>query len=353
MNITTPQIAGYPHRTAGHCGSGAMRDLLHWAGLGFNGPPGEALVFGLSGGMSFQYTRSPGLQPPIYFVGRNADMELDLCRRLGIRAEARRTEDPAEGWQWLAGSLDAGRPVLIHTDIAELPYLRVRLSNTRHSVVAVGYDREQGIAWLVDNDRENVQEVPLDALARARHSHGFPDPNRHATFPMTFPDRLPELLPTARDAAAQVVRQMRESTGPLFDPDILPADAVSAGGLHGVRAFADDLARWPEVLDPDTRSEAVRALPVFVEKAGTGGGLFRRLQAGFCDEVAQKTGEYAFAEAARAYGECADAWSRLAANAAAETLDFDALLRAAEALPGAEEHAVAALEKVLPCDHAR
>lgn len=348
MNISTPQIPSYPHRTAGHCGSGAMRDLLDWAGLGFDGPPGEALVFGLSGGLSFQYTRSPGLQPPIYFVGRNADMELDLCRRLGIRVEARRTDDPVEGWQWLADALDAGRPVLIRTDIAELPYLRVRLSNTRHSIVAVGYDRERGIAWLVDNDREHVQEVPLDALARARHSRGFPDPNRHATFPMTFPDQLPELLPAARDAAAQVVRQMREGTGLLFEPDVLPAGAVSASGLNGVRAFADDLAHWPESLDADTRSEAIRALPVFVEKAGTGGGLFRRLQSGFCEEVAQKTGEPGFAEAARAYAECANAWSRLAATAAGESPDFDAVRRAAEALPGAEERALAALERVLP-----
>ena len=38
------QISNYPHRMGGHCGSGALRDLLEWAGLGWDGPPGEGLV---------------------------------------------------------------------------------------------------------------------------------------------------------------------------------------------------------------------------------------------------------------------------------------------------------------------
>ena len=42
-------IQDYPHRMAGHCGSGAMRDLLHWHGLGWDGPPDEGLVFALGG----------------------------------------------------------------------------------------------------------------------------------------------------------------------------------------------------------------------------------------------------------------------------------------------------------------
>ena len=121
------QISNYPHRMGGHCGSGALRDLLEWAGLGWDGPPGEGLVFGLGGGLSFMYMRVSELTPPIYLVGRNGDMELDFCHRLGIETERRQTDDPDEGWRWVADEIDAGRPVMIWADIAELPYLRVRL----------------------------------------------------------------------------------------------------------------------------------------------------------------------------------------------------------------------------------
>lgn len=46
-------IEPYPHYLGGHCGSGALRDLLHWADLGWEELPGrlpgEGLVFGLGG----------------------------------------------------------------------------------------------------------------------------------------------------------------------------------------------------------------------------------------------------------------------------------------------------------------
>ena len=47
-------IESYPHQLGGHCGSGALRDLLPWAGLGWgslpgDGLPGEGLVFGMEG----------------------------------------------------------------------------------------------------------------------------------------------------------------------------------------------------------------------------------------------------------------------------------------------------------------
>lgn len=42
-------IENYPHRVGGHCGSAAMRDLLHWQGLGWEEPPDEGLVFTLGG----------------------------------------------------------------------------------------------------------------------------------------------------------------------------------------------------------------------------------------------------------------------------------------------------------------
>jgi len=234
---------------------------------------------------------------------------------------------------------------MIWADIAELPYLRVRLSNTRHDIVVIGYDERRGVARVVDNDREEVQEVPLKALARARASHGFPDPNRHATYPIRFPDRLPELLPVARDAAASAARNMRGTDATLFDPADLPADGVVASGLKGVNIFVDDLATWGDSLTDDQLNASLRVLPVFVEKAGTGGGLFRRLEAEFCAEVARLTGDRSFARAADVLLDCANAWSRLATYAAADQLDWRALVVHAEQLPSSEQRAVQALEE--------
>ena len=166
----TALIQDYPHQMGGHCGSGALRDLLHWNGLGWEGPPREGLVFALGGALGLSYVRSSGLMPPVYLVGRGSDFEIDLPVRLGGKVKVLTTDDPDEGWTWVRDEVDAGRPSLVWGDIAELPYLRVKLQMSRHDIVVIGYDEEQGVAYVVDNDRAGVQEVPLDALARARSS---------------------------------------------------------------------------------------------------------------------------------------------------------------------------------------
>lgn len=250
-------IDDYPHRLGGHCGSGALRDLIDWAGLGWDGPPTEALVFGLSGGLDFHWMRIPDSNPPFYVGGRTVELELDLCRRLGITVERRQTDDASEGWTWITDELHAGRPVMIWADILRLPYLRVRLTNTCHDIVVTGYDTETGVAYVADNDREEIQEVPLEDLAKARDSSGFPVPNRHGTFPMRFPEKLPDLLPLAREAASASAANL----GPANeDPlaDLLPDGVGYAGGLPGIRQFASDMARWPDDLPPETLTAAHR-----------------------------------------------------------------------------------------------
>src|SRR5690554_287483 len=324
--MTRVLIDPYPHQLGGHCGSGALRDLLHWADLGWDELPGrlpdEGLVFGLGGGLSFMYTRYPGLTPPIYLVGRNGDMELDFCRRLNIDTRRQQSEDADAAWRWVKREIDAGYPVMVWCDIAELPYLRVRLSNTRHDVVIIGYDDEQNTVFIVDNDREDVQEVPIEAFRRAHGSNGFPGPNHFATYPMRFPARLPDLLTCARDAAATAARVLGGEDSLLFDVSILPEGSLVASGVEGVQTFADDIITWPDQLTPEELTAAVKSIPVFVEKAGTGGGFFRRLQASFCRDVAQATGDVAFANAAETCQRSADAWSALGEIARAEQIDI-------------------------------
>jgi hypothetical protein len=331
-----------PHTIAGHCGSGSLRDLLAWAGLGYDEPVSEPLAFALAGGLAFQYLRFQDDRPPVYLVGRTADLELAGCRRLDIDVEVQRTDDPTEGWRFVVDELDAGRPVLIHADILELPYLGVRVSNTRHSLLVAGYDEEQGVAWVVDNDRADVQEVPLEALERARDRDGFPDRPRYATFPMRYPDRLPDLQATARSACVDVVRHLEEGTG-LFPEGTLAGVALSATGTAGVRDLVDDLAQWDEVFDDDGLEAAFQALRLFIEKAGTGTGMFRRLQGGGLREAGARTDDETLAAAGDAWLLAADAWSALAA---ATRDGHAAAVEAAAALPALETRALEATRLV-------
>lgn len=260
-------LLDYPHRVAGHCGSGALRDLLEWAGLGWEETPSEGLAFGLGGGLGFTYLRLPGLTPPVYFVGRSSDLEVDLLTRVGAEVEVRATDDPVTGWGWVRRELQQGRPVLLWADIAELPYLAVRLQMSRHAIVVIGYDDDTATAFVVDNDRADVQEVPYAALARARASRSFPVPTRHTTYFVNWPRILPDLRSTAASALVASVENMQAApTAIMPDTSALPPDAVATAGISGVADFAEDVDRWQGLMSETELDLALQSLHAFVEK---------------------------------------------------------------------------------------
>jgi hypothetical protein len=311
--VTATILNDYPHRTGGHCGSGALRDLMQWNSLGWGGPPSEGLVFTLGGSLDFTYARSTALIPPIYLVGRGGDLELDLPRRLGATVTQHATDDPTQGWQRVRDEIDAGRPVLAWADIAELPYLRVRLRMSRHDIVIIGYDDEQQIAHVVDNDRADVQLVPYDALARARCSTSFPQPTRHTIYDIDWPETLPDLHEAAADAFACSAAAM---TSPGRSAIAGPDANQTPTGLAAIAGFVEDLPTWPDVFDEQTLTIALAALPAFIEKAGTGGGLFRRLLAQGCHDLADRLAHPGVQALASTAQRTASAWTNLAAAAA-------------------------------------
>ena len=63
------------HRRAGHCGSGALRDLLEFHGLAYGDEPArEALAFGPGAGLGLLYFGLPPLAPPIAAPARAPPM---------------------------------------------------------------------------------------------------------------------------------------------------------------------------------------------------------------------------------------------------------------------------------------
>ena len=301
----------FPHRRAGHCGSGALRDLLEFHRLDYGaGPLTEGAAFGLAGGLGFLYLEMPELEPPIYLVGRTADLERDVADHLGVGLEVRETEDPEEGWRWVREEVDAGRPPMVWADIGHLDYLRVRMHNTRHDIVVVGYDEDAEIAWIADNDRDELQPCSLDSLARARHSDAFPGPNLHTTFVYEWPERLRDPAEATRVAIERAVANMRGG-----------GDAIGglsgAFGLEGVERFAAAYPDWPETFG-ERLSAALKGLGVFITKAGTGGAMFRSLHAEFLHDMAQLLDDSDLRALAGIYRGLASSWMSLAINAERE-----------------------------------
>ena len=301
----------FPHRVAGHCGSGALRDLLELHGLDYgDGPLSEGFVFGVAGGLGFLYLELPQVQPPIYLVGRTADLELDIASHLGLSLDVRQTDDDAQAWAWVTQQIDAGRPPMVWADIGRLEYLHVRMHNTRHDVVVVDYD-EQGVALVADNDRDELQRCSLASLAAARNSGAFPGPTRNTMFIYDFSGPLRPPRDAIRDAVLRAVGNMRNEGGEAL------AGLAGHSGLAGVSAFTASYPRWPSIFGEELVA-ALRGLCVFIVKAGTGGAMFRSLHATFLHDASSLLGDADLARAGAVYGELADAYVALAALCAAD-----------------------------------
>jgi hypothetical protein len=327
----------FPHRMAGHCGSGAFRDLLEFHGLSWFGdrPMSEAMAFGLGGGLGCFFYELPEMDPPLYLVGRGGGLERGVCEHLEIDLDLRKTDDPDEAWTWLRAELDAGHPTMVNADIRELDYLRVKLSNTMHDIVVTDYDPDEGVALIADNDREELQRCSLESLQRARGSQGFPGPSHHATWVMRFPDALP-------DPRVAIERAVRRSAANMTEGAEGLAGLEPGCGLDHVERLAASYPEWPSRYGDARLGKALGGLWVFIVKAGTGGAMFRSLQAGFLRESAELLHDSALAAAADVYDELASEWVALA-DAAATARDGDPA--AAHAAGAAHVEAIARLER--------
>jgi hypothetical protein len=292
-----------PHTSGGHCASSAFRDLLEHNGLSFTGRPlSEAMVFGLAGGLDFRFGQPQRMDPPVWITGRSATLESDLCTHIGADAELRQTDDPEVGWRWVAEKLDRGEPALIWADIHELSYLQVHLHNTWHDLIVVDHDAERRTATVLDFAFDEPQECTLESLARARCADAMPaGANRHATWFVDFPEALPD----ARETIVQAVRRAVANMRPDAEND--PFRWLGEPGLAGLELFVDDFAAWA-TRDLDLR-EWLRRIRLLVERAGTGGGLFRNLYAGFLAEAGELLDDPALTEAADVYRRAAEGWS--------------------------------------------
>lgn len=332
----------FPHRRGGHCGTGSFRDLLEYHGLAYGEEPlSESMVLGLSGALTFLFAErvvlpeAPGVELPLYMNGRSEDLESGVCANLGIALDLRRTDDPGEAWRWLRDELAAGRPTMVWANIGDLDYLDVKLDNTRHDVVVTGFDLGEGVAFLADYDRDGIERCTLGSLARARASSAFPGPTRNATWAMRFPERLPEPGAAVRAAIESVVANMRSRPDPA-----LPY----AEGLHAVRDFAISYRDWPERFGDGLRP-VLKLLHVLIDRAGTGGSLFRRFFAEFLEEAASLTGDSALHVPAYAYRELAGAWTDLSQTVRRGTPEAHAAAtERVERVATLEGRAVASLE---------
>ncbi len=258
-------VPNYRHRAGRHCGTTTLSNLFQFYGH----PITEPLCLGLGSGITFFYLANDQGRPTRMWLGRGPNLEIDCLQALGANVVIRRTRDNAEGWSWVKGEIDAGRPAMIGVDLRWLDFYQTKTHFGGHRVMVIGYDEERQLAVIGDNQFPEPQVVPLASLTRARTDTVLPFDLANDWFQWRLPHELTPLERAVPAALALTAQRMLAPALPIF-------------GLTALEAAARELPGWNQV--PDWRWCARFGYQV-IERRGTGGGNFRRMYVEFLEQA--------------------------------------------------------------------
>jgi hypothetical protein len=240
-----------------------------------------------------------------------------LCRNLEVECAARETSSRATAWKALTENLGAARPVGLQLDCFHLPYFSQPIHFAAHFVAA--YDIDGDDVLLVDTAPQgSLQRAPRKALEAARFARG----------PMSAKARWWTLgaRPRTLKLPAAIRRAIRSNARSYLAPQF------GGASYRGIAKLAKSLPTWRRLSRRPATDLALTSQ--LMERAGTGGALFRNFYRDFLREAREHLpGARATLDVALAmFAESAQAWSKVARLIGAAARSSDAPLLEAAAL---------------------
>jgi hypothetical protein len=278
-----------------HCETVATGSLLKSAGIHLS----EPMLFGLGEGLAFIIINLSTL--PLPFVGGRCKpfaLTESLCRNLGLQCAASETTSKLKAWAALEAPLARGEPVGLQLDCFHLEYFSRPVHFAGHFVAAYGLDERE--ALLVDTAPQgSLQRTSRESLEKARFAKG-PMAAKARSWTIARPKRAPDLPAAVRKA-------IRANAKAYLAPPFKGASFL------GIRKLADSLPHWQEQAANPARDLELAAL--LMERAGTGGALFRNFYRDFLQEAAGLLGRSAaLTEARQLFAQSASEWTAIAAS---------------------------------------
>ena len=282
--MTAAMIDNFRIDPAGHCGSGAMRNLLrHYCQLDLP----EGVVFGLGAGLDSVYMHFQGAEPPYMLFGRGSTMEADLARTLGVDYTEQIQTDNDLAWEEVKAEIEAGRPTMLSGDIYYLDYREFKVHFPAHRFILLGYDEARQEVYIADRVNDYPETCSIDAVRLSRNPDNpmstqnlwgkFHSGEVHHSLPDACGIALGITTARMLGSDESQLELMRAFSG---------GSKVCATGLDGLALFREEVRAWPGLADPEPH---ITYFDNAIVKFGTGGGFFRNHFADFLHwSVAQR-----------------------------------------------------------------
>lgn len=275
-----------------HCETTATGTLLNQIGIELS----EPLLFGLGEGLSFIFWNMKTLDFP--FIGGRVKPDIlsqNIANNLQLDLQAKETSSKKKAWNTVKEILDAGQPVGLKLDAYHLEYFSKPFHFAGHYVAMYGYD--DNTALLVDTAPQGTcVETSLESLTAARSEKG----------PMSSKNLYYTISKNGKqyDLKHAVVKAARSNAIEYLNPPI------SNCNFRGIEKTAKEIVKWFDN-SKDIKSE-FETSAMLMERAGTGGALFRNLYRDFLKESYELTQNKVFQIAYDAFCQIADDWKEVA-----------------------------------------
>ena len=272
-----------------HCESTATGTLLNQLGIELS----EPMLFGLGEGLSFIFWNMKTMDFP--FIGGRVKPDLltqNIAKNLGLQLTVKETSSTSKAWEEVKKLLDEGKAVGLKLDCYHLEYFTHPIHFAGHYVAMLGYDDE--LAYLVDTNQQGSEvSSSLKSLERARNEKG-PMSSRNLYYILEKKGQM-----TPLDQA--VISAIRANTKAYLNPPITNLN------YKGIEKTSKEILMWFDS-SKDIKTEFSTSAMI-MERAGTGGALFRNLYRDFLQEAYEITGIEAVGQAHNAFVQIAADWS--------------------------------------------
>lgn len=309
-----------------HCETTATGTLLKQTGIDLS----EPMLFGLGEGLGFIYWNMKTMNSP--FIGGRVKPDIltqNIARNLKLELTVKETSSSKKAWTYVKELLDNGQLVGLKLDCYHLEYFSNPFHFAGHYAAIYGYDHQN--AFLVDTRQQGgLVQTSLESLALARAEKGpMASKNMYYTLQKTAtePD-LNTIIPAA----------IKNNAAEYLNPPITNI------AYKGILKTSNEIVKWFRT-SQDIEGE-FKLSAMMMEKAGTGGALFRNLYRDFLKEsyerlqVTQlKTGYEAFTEIAELWTSVSELFEKVS-----QTKEFQYIQQASERLKTIAEKERKAME---------
>lgn len=297
-----------------HCETTALGTLLLQKDINLS----EAMLFGLGQGLSFIYWNMKSMPCP-FFGGRikTDNLTSNITNALGLKLIIKETKSKTKAWENVKSEIDNGNIVGIKLDCFHLEYFSRPIHFAGHYVAFYGYDEEY--AYLVDTRQQGgFVKSKLSNFALARSEKG-PMSSNNLSF-------IIENIGKEFELKSAIINAIKLNAENYLNPPIKNISYL------GIEKASNEIIKWFK--NSNSIKEEFSLCAMLMEKAGTGGALFRNLYGDFLLESYEILGNKKIKTAYLEFIEIANLWAEVSLNfeKISQTSDDTYLKQASEIL---------------------